>query len=205
MLTLKDDMMQILYSLDNPKLVNLIKEGAIGVIPTDTVYGLVCSAANKDAVKRVFTVKARTNQPGTILAASVNQLADLGIKQRYLKAVEQYWPNPLSIIIPCGPELEYLHMGKDSLAVRIPAHEVLIAMLHNTGPLMTTSANTPGGMVAGNLTEAQAYFGDKVDFYMDGGELGQQPPSTIIRIVDDSIEVLRQGAINIDENGRIQP
>lgn len=196
--------MQIFSSLHDPKLSTLLKEGGIGVLPTDTVYGLVCLAANKEAVERVFTVKTRTNQPGTILAASLTQLADLGIKQRYLKAVEQYWPNPLSIIIPCGTELSYLHMGKDSLAVRIPAHEGLIALLSKTGPLMTTSANTPGGMVAGNLAESQAYFGDKVDFYVNGGELGQQPPSTLIRIVDDAIEVLRQGAILIDENGRIQ-
>jgi L-threonylcarbamoyladenylate synthase len=195
--------MQVFQSLDDPKLTASVRGGGVGVIPTDTVYGLVCSAANKEAVRRVFIVKNRANQPGTILAASIEQLAELGIKQRYLKAVEQYWPNPLSIIIPCGPELGYLHMGKDSLAVRIPANDELIAMLSKTGPLVTTSANTPGATVASSVAEAEAYFGEKVDFYVDGGELGQQPPSTIIRIVDDAVEVLRQGAVQIDENGRI--
>ncbi len=196
--------MQILHSRDDSRLADILAGGGVGVLPTDTVYGLVCSAANKEAVERLFTVKSRTNQPGTILAASVEQLAELGIKQRYLKAVEQYWPNPLSIIIPCGPELAYLHMGKNSLAVRIPANDELIAMLSQTGPLMTTSANAPGATVAESIAEAQAYFGDAVDFYVDGGVLGQRPPSTIIRVVDDAIEVLRQGALYIDESGRIE-
>ncbi len=196
--------MQIFTSVNASKLMTLIRDGGVGVIPTDTVYGLVCSAASKAAVERIFTVKARTNQPGTILAASIDQLADLGIKRRYLKAVEQYWPNPISVIVPCGPELAYLHMGKNSLAVRIPANDELIAMLSKTGPLMTTSANTPGGVVAGNVAEAQAYFGDTVDFYVDGGEIGQQPPSTIIRVVDDTIEVLRQGAVHIADNGELK-
>lgn len=195
--------MQIIHSLDDAKLIDLLKDSAVGVLPTDTVYGLVCSASDQNAVERMFNVKIRTNQPGTILAASVEQLSALGIKLRYLKAVEHYWPNPLSIIIPCGPELGYLHMGKDSLAVRIPADEAVWALLAETGPLMTTSANHPGAQVANDIAEAQVYFGDSVDFYVDGGTLGHRPPSTIIRVVDDAIEILRQGAVQIDENGRI--
>jgi L-threonylcarbamoyladenylate synthase len=195
--------MQIFDSLADSNLVSILKKGGVGVLPTDTIYGLVCSAGNQNAVERLFRVKARTNQPGTILAASIEQLAALGIKLRYLKAVEQYWPNPLSIIIPCGPELEYLHMGKESLAVRIPADETIRTLLASTGPLMTTSANHPGAQVASDMAEAQSYFGENVDFYVDGGTLGHQPPSTIIRIVDDAIEVLRQGAVQIDEHGRI--
>lgn len=195
--------MQIFNSLAEPELVSSIQNGGVGVLPTDTVYGLVCSATDQNAIKRIFTIKQRVNQPGTILAASTQQLAELGIKQRYLKAVEQYWPNPLSIIIPCGPELTYLHMGKNSLAVRIPSNDSLVALLSQTGPLMTTSANVPGAPVATNIAEAQAYFSDAVDFYVDGGEIGEQPPSTIIRVVDDAIEVLRQGAVKFDEWGHI--
>ncbi len=196
--------MHIFHSVTDSSVIDGLRAGNVGVLPTDTVYGLVCSAANAASVERLFTVKDRTNQPGTVLAASVEQLSQLGIKQRYLKAVEHYWPNPLSIIIPCGEELAYLHMGLNSLAVRIPANDKLIQLLEQTGPLMTTSANHPGLPVAESIAEAQEYFGDTVDFYVDGGEITHHEPSTIIRIVDDAIEIIREGALKLDENGRIQ-
>ena len=190
-------------SLDSQTLVDQLKSGAVGVLLTDTVYGLVCAAGDTAAVERLFVVKARQSNPGTILAATVQQLIDLGLRGRYVKAVEHYWPNPLSIVIPCGDNLTYLHQGKYSLAVRIPDDSSLRALLNQTGPLVTTSANHPGEPTARNIYEAKASFGDAVDFYVDGGECGERPASTIIRIVDDAVEVLRQGAVNIDENGRI--
>jgi L-threonylcarbamoyladenylate synthase len=195
--------MRIFKSLSDPVLAELVRGGAVGVLPTDTVYGLVCSAANAEAVSRLYELKSREHKPGTIVAGKLQQLVDLGIRARYLKAVEMYWPNPLSVVIPCGDELQYLHQGVHSLAVRIPRDESFRHFLDVTGPLLTSSANQPGELVAQNLEEAQAYFGDAVDFYVDGGNISDPVPSTVIRVVDDAIEVLRQGAVNIDENGRI--
>jgi len=196
-------MAHILSSLNDATLIDLLKNGSVGVVPSDTVYGLMANAHDQAAVARLYALKDRDLNPGTIIAASVAQLELLGLKARYLHAVEQYWPNPLSVIIPCGEELAYLHLGKSSLAVRIPADEALRTLLMQTGPLLTSSANHPGMPVAEDLAEAQAYFGDLVDFYVDAGDLGVRPASTIIRVVDDAIEVLRSGAIIIDENGRI--
>ena len=191
------------YNSGDTHIVELLRQGAVGVLPTDTVYGLVCSAQDWAAVEKLYALKAREHKPGTLIAASIDQLVELGIRRRYITAVEQFWPNPLSIIIPCSDELAYLHMGKRSLAMRIPADEKLRTMLESTGPLLTTSANQPGEPPAATMAEAQAYFGEAVDFYVDGGELRNRPPSTIIRVVDDAIEVLRPGAVRIDENGRI--
>ena len=196
-------MAQVFTDLNDPKLVDSLKNGAVGVVPSDTVYGLMTNAHDQAAVARLYDLKHRDQNPGTIIAANVAQLEALGLKARYLRAVEQYWPNPLSVIIPCGEELAYLHLGKSSLAVRIPADESLRALLAQTGPLLTSSANHPGEPVAENLAESQAYFGEMVDFYVDAGDLGDRPASTIIRVIDDAIEVLRSGAITIDENGRI--
>jgi tRNA A37 threonylcarbamoyladenosine synthetase subunit TsaC/SUA5/YrdC len=95
-------------------------------------------------------------------------------------------------------------MGKQSLAVRIPKSPALRYFLEQTGALMTTSANQPGEPVAETLVEAQAYFGDNVDFYVDGGPLRGRPPSTIVRVVDDAIEIIRQGAVKINENGAVE-
>jgi L-threonylcarbamoyladenylate synthase len=180
------------------KLLALIQSGAVGVLPTDTVYGLTCLAANKTAVKRLYELKSRDHKPGTVVAASLEQLEALGVKHRYLKAVEEFWPGPVSVIIPCSPELKYLYLGASGLAVRLPSNKQFIDLLELSGPLLTSSANLPGEPVASNIEEAESYFGSKLDFYVDGGDLSGRPPSTIIRIVDDAIEVIREGAVSID-------
>lgn len=178
----------------------LNQPAAIGVIPTDTVYGVVARAADSDAVVRLYNLKHREQKPGTLIAANIDQLVELGIKRRYLTAVEQFWPGAVSIIIPCAnPALRYLHQGKMSLAIRIPDNAKLMELLKQTGPLLTSSANQPGKPPANTLAEAKDYFGNQVDFYIDGGDLSGHQPSTVIRIVDDAIEVIRPGAVKIEE------
>jgi len=178
----------------------LLKAGSIGVIPTDTVYGVVCRAADQQAVARLYALKQREHKPGTVIAASVDQLQALGLKHRYLAAVEQFWPGPVSVIIPCGAALQYLHKGKNGIAVRIPDNEALQALLATTGPLLTSSANRPNEPTSETIDQAKAYFGSQVDFYIDGGDMKDHKASTIIRIVDDAIEIVRQGAqiIHVD-------
>ncbi len=194
--------MQIFTRLDDPELIALIRSGAVGVLPTDTVYGLVCVAGNQAAATRLYALKHRDDKPGTLIAADVQQLVALGLKRRYLTAVEGYWPNSISVIIPCGPELHYLDRGK-GLATRVPADKPLNELLQAAGPLLTSSANDPGAPTATTVAEAQTYFGDAVDFYVDGGDMSGRPASTIIRVVDDAIEVIREGAVKIDESGRM--
>ncbi|MGH9858111.1 MAG: L-threonylcarbamoyladenylate synthase [Acidobacteriota bacterium] len=196
--------MLIFDSINDSKLVEQLKSGAVGVIPTDTVYGLVCLAADQDAVTRLYAIKSRENKPGTIIAAGIDQLVELGIPRRYLVAVEQYWPNPISVVIPDNPELKYLDLGKMSLALRVPSEPGLKKLLENCSPLLTTSANPPGEPAANNIVEAIEYFGEQVDFYVDGGDLSGQLPSTIIRVIDDAVEVIRQGAVKINEKGEIE-
>jgi L-threonylcarbamoyladenylate synthase len=164
------------------------------------VYGLVARAADKPAVDRLYMLKDRVAKPGTVIAANIDQLVGLGIPRRYLSAVSQFWPGAVSVIIACGPELAYLHLGKSSLAVRIPDTPALTRLLEQTGPLVTTSANHPDQPIAVTADQAWVYFGDKVDFYDDGGDLSGHQPSTIIRIIDDAIEVIRQGAVRIEPN-----
>jgi len=184
--------------------ITLLQQGRVGVLPTDTVYGLVARAADEAAVGRLYSLKNRVHKPGPVIAADVQQLIDLGIKARYLRAVEHLWPNPLSVIIPTGDDLYYLHQGLDSIPIRIPKDDALRAILAETGPLMTSSANAPGQPPATTLQEASDYFGTDVDFYVEGGDLSGRLPSTIIRVVDDAYEILREGALKITETGRIE-
>jgi L-threonylcarbamoyladenylate synthase len=187
--------MPIFKSLENNDLTNLIKSGSIGILPTDTVYGLVCSALNEESCRRLYQVKSRENKPGTIIAADIDQVVELGLRKRYLTAVKQFWPGPVSVIIPCSQNLDYLTQNKPSIAVRIPKSIKVNNLLKKTGPLLTTSANNPGEPTVNNLTEALEIFERSVDFFVDGGDYKNRSPSAIIRIIDDEIEIVRPGKL----------
>lgn len=181
--------------------IQLLLGGGVGVLPTDTVYGLVARAADEAATKRLYTLKHREHKPGTVIAASVEQLVELGVSEPSLRRVEGLWPNSLSVIVPTDGDLEYLHQGLDSLAVRVPGDAAVRRVLEQTGPLVTSSANLPGEPPAVTLAAAERYFGDRVDFYVDGGDLSRRAPSTIVRVLGEEIEVVREGAVRIDERG----
>ncbi len=188
----------IFEGLDDPRLAALLQNGSVGAMPTDTIYGLVCRADDELAVKHLYQIKSRVHKPGTVIAASVDQLVELGVKARYLKAVEQFWPNAISVEIPNN--ITYLNQATGRQAFRIIKQPVaLLNLLTKTGPLLTSSANLPGEAPAGTIAEIQNSFGVKLDFYVDGGDLSSNKPSTLIRIVDDAVEVLRAGAVKIDE------
>lgn len=198
-------MPEVFKSLKDSKLAGALREGQVGVIPTDTVYGIVCLASNQVAVDRLYKTKNRQAKPGTIVAANIEQLTDLGIKRAYLRAVEQFWPGPISVVVPFSdPAGDYLRQGLNDIAVRLPKDTELVNMLSKTGALLTSSANPPGGKPATTLKEAHKYFGDKVDFYVDGGDLSDREASTVVKIIDDAVEVLRQGAVKIENNGVVK-
>lgn len=183
--------------LEVAKILN--EQGKVAVLPTDTIYGLIARAEDSRAVEKLYRLKDRHSKPGTLLALSIDQLVTLGLKRRYLIPLSQYWPGPLSVIIPTGNrKLDYLSQGLPDLAVRIPSYDWIAAILKHTGPLMSTSANLPGQPPATTLKQAQACFSSNVDGYFDGGDLSANLPSTIIKIIDDQIEVIRQGAFRIE-------
>lgn len=182
--------------------VEVLNNGGIAVILTDTVYGIVCQASNTTAVEHLYKLKSREQSPGPVIASSIQQLEGLGIKHRYLMAVSQYWPNKISIEIP--HDLTYLNQGTGRQAFRVVNDTELKKILDRTGPLLTSSANLPTRPTSKNIDEAKKYFGDKIDFYLDGGEVKDNTPSTVIRIIDDAVEVVRQGAVKINEAGEIE-
>ncbi|HKR82390.1 MAG TPA: L-threonylcarbamoyladenylate synthase [Candidatus Saccharimonadales bacterium] len=195
--------MQLFKTLTDARLVRALKQGRVGVLPTDTVYGIVCSALNKPAVARLYRVKQRENKPGTVIAANASQLAELGISAEAINRVAHLWPNPVSVVLPADDELFYLHRGLGSLAVRIPASEPLRTLLEQTGPLLTSSANQPTETPAATVPEAQKYFGEAVDFYTDAGKRLEPVPSTLVRLEPNSeLTMLRQGAGILKEGAK---
>lgn len=173
----------------------MLKEGKIGVIPTDTLYGVVAAALNEGAVKRVYALKRRkATKPCIILIASPIDLAlfDVVLTAEHKKLLSTYWPGPVSVILPCGAEVPAcLHGGTRTLAFRMPNDVQLSHLLRESGPLIAPTANPEGLPPATTIEEAKKYFGDNVDFYIDGGtHVGK--PSTIISFgASDSIVTVR--------------
>jgi L-threonylcarbamoyladenylate synthase len=175
------------------KIIKILKNDGVGVIPTDTLYGLVGSAFSKKAIEKIYKIKNRDkNKKLIVLISSVKDLEKFGIKinKEEAKILEKFWPGKVSIIIK-------------NIAFRLPKKKVLIDILKKTGPLVAPSANKEGEKPAENIKEAKEYFGpasmqggDSVDFYLAGGTLKSEP-STLLKIEKGKIEILRQGIIKI--------
>lgn len=178
------------------KVGDLLNKGSVGIMPTDTVYGLVALASDQQAVERFYGLKSREQKPGTLVAANTGQLLALGVPQTEIDKVAKWWPNPLSAVLTVTGH-DYLHQGVGTLAMRVVANPQIRELLKQTGPLITSSANQPGQPPATTVDEAVAYFGDNVDFYVDGGTIKDILPSTIVRPTADGVEVLRQGSITL--------
>jgi len=188
-------------------VIPLLQEGKIGVMPTDTVYGLVSQARDPNVVDRLYAIKGRGNKPVIVLIASSHDITNFGIElnQTIEKQLKQYWPGPVSIILPLDPNLyTHLHQGVGSLAFRVPNDPALQKLLQQTGPLVATSANKEAQPTATTIEEAQTYFGDEVDFYVDGGAQ-PSPASTLIRLTRNGIEVLRPGQGAAESRTQDQP
>jgi len=182
------------------ELVVIIKNGGIGVIPTDTMYGIVGSSLNKKTVERIYIVRKRTpSKPLIILISKISDLLIFNIKvdSELEKTLKKLWPNKVSVILPCKQKrLEYLHRGTNKLAFRLPKNAKLRNFISKTGPLVAPSANTEGDKPSKNISQAQKYFGVNVDFYVDAGVMSSVP-STIIEIQNGEMKILRKGAVKI--------
>jgi len=173
------------------EIVSLLLEGGIGVLRTDTLYGIVARADNEAAVERIYSMKKRTPEKSPILLiASIDQLFD-EYDQQVLDRIDEMWPGKTSIILPSTNGPIWLTRGNESLAYRIPDHEMLREMLEKTGPLIAPSANPEGKRPAMDISEATDYFGDAVDFYVDHGRVIDDSPSALYRLKNPGWERLR--------------
>jgi L-threonylcarbamoyladenylate synthase len=179
------------------KVARLLKQGAVGLLPTDTIYGLSARALDKTSVAKLHKLKDRSShKPFIILVSDLKMLDLLSISLDQVKLVEKYWPGALSVIFTSDAP-DFLTRGTGSLAVRMPDQPDLSRLIDKVGPIVSTSANLEGEMPVRNIAEARKVFGNKLDFYVDAGEL-DNPPSTLAVMQDGKLEVIRQGAVKID-------
>lgn len=183
------------------KIIELLKSGKIGILPTDTIYGAVGSALNPEIIEEIYSLRKRdSSKPMIILISSLDDLQkfDITLTEKQTDFLKKIWPNPVSVVLPCPKEeFKFLHRGKKSLAFRMPKDKRLLKILTRAGPLVAPSANFEKEKPAETVNEARKYFKDKVSFYVNGGKLKLQP-STIIQLYEDGTKiVLRKGSYKV--------
>ena len=180
---------------DNQELIKVLTQGGVVVMSTDTVYGIVAKAEDVLAVESVYQARHRSpEKPCIILIGNVSELEKFSIvlTQAQKEKLKEYWPGPVSVILDCANDkFEYLHRGTRTLAFRLPAPESLREFLLKTGPLIAPSANPEGLLVAKDIAQAKSYFGDKVDFYLDVGEVLGKASKIIQLGKDGNVTIIR--------------
>lgn len=180
------------------KVVELLSQGGVGLLPTDTIYGLSCRALNRQAVERVHKLKGRdSTKPCIVLISDIKMLDLLNISREQSQAASKYWPGAFSLEFNAPDSPDWLHRGLKHFAIRLPNHAELQRLIDKVGPIISTSANIQGRQPARSADEAQKIFGDNLDFYLDVGELNN-PPSTLAVVENGLLKVVRPGAVNIN-------
>lgn len=187
--------------METEQVIQLLRLGKIGVMPTDTIYGIVGSALNSKVVEEIYKLRKRAkDKPMIILISDLDDLRQFNIKltDKQKEFLQKNWPSPLSVVLPCSDtRFDYLHRGTNSLAFRMPKKEMLLKIIQRAGPLVAPSANIEGEKPSENIGQASKYFGDKVDFYEDGGEI-KSKPSTVIKLKSNALfVVLREGSFKL--------
>lgn len=179
----------------------LILGGVPVVVPTETVYGLAADATNGHAIARVYEAKGRPSFNPLIIhvehLAAAEAIGVLGPVERRL--AEAHWPGPLTLVVPLRPDARIASLalaGLDTVAIRVPAHPVMQALLHATGrPLAAPSANASGGVSPTRVEHVRASLGDRVAMVLDGGATAIGVESTIVAVEDGAPRLLRPGPV----------
>lgn len=176
-------------------LVKVLNDGGVVVMPTDTLYGIVGSAFNKNTVERIYEIRKRApTKPCIVLVADFDEVEKFGvtISSAQKNKIGEY-SGPVSVVLDClDDNFEYLHRGTLTLAFRVPATQELRNLLLITGPLIAPSANTEGYPPSNNIQQAREYFGNQVDLYIDVGEITGKASKVIRLHTDGSVDILRQ-------------
>ncbi len=183
-----------------------IGRGELVVLPTDTVYGIAADAFNARAVAGLLEAKGRgRQQPPPVLVPGVGTLRALvaDVPAAVDDLVHAFWPGGLTIVLPAQPSLSWdLGDTNGTVAVRMPAQNLTLELLEETGPLAVSSANRTGMPAAVSIDEARDMLGDSVAAYLDAGPSESGFASTIVDATtlvggaEPLVRVLREGTIS---------
>jgi tRNA threonylcarbamoyl adenosine modification protein (Sua5/YciO/YrdC/YwlC family) len=186
-----------------------IARGDLVVLPTDTVYGIAADAFKPWAVSALLNAKGRgRHMPPPVLVGSRHTLDGLvfSLPPAARALTEAFWPGALTIVVEQAPSLQWdLGDTGGTVAVRMPLHPVALEVLRATGPMAVSSANLTGQPAALTAEEAREQLGYKVSVYLEAGPCPDPVPSTIVDMTRDVPQILRAGAITIDQLRTVIP
>jgi L-threonylcarbamoyladenylate synthase len=181
----------------------LIANGGVVAIPTDTVYGIAASLSHPQALRRVFEVKHRDrSKPLPILVSSADSLTRVvpQVDKDVMLLLDEYWPGPLTIALDAPAGLPAEVLAEDgTIGVRLPNHRLAVELIERAGGIVAcSSANVSGHTPAATAAEVRAVFSGTLDGIVRGGIASGGVPSTVIRIKDGAVLEIRPGAIPIE-------
>ncbi|MCY7271117.1 MAG: threonylcarbamoyl-AMP synthase [Sphingomonas bacterium] len=186
------------------RAAELVLAGEPVAVPTETVYGLAADATNAAAVARIYAAKGRPSfNPLIVHVPDLAAAERLGVFNDDARAlVETHWPGPLTIVVPARADNGIAALttaGLGTIALRVPAHPAMQALLEATGrPLAAPSANASGRISPTRAAHVVASLGGKIALVIDGGATERGIESTIVAATGGEIRLLRRGPIEID-------
>ncbi len=196
-----------LSQVDLNKIVQALDDGQTMIYPTETCYGLGGDATNPLVVEKIFAIKGRSKEKSLIiLASSLDMMRPYILSSPILEKIARtYWPGPLTVIVPVAPGCTLpsgvVH-SDGTIAFRVTDHPFVQSLLRAFGrPLISTSANRSGEKAAYRPEEVYtmgARMSTSPDLFIDAGVLPANPPSTVIRLQGDHVEVVRQGSVRVE-------
>lgn len=182
----------------------IINEGGLVLFPTETVYGIGADGLNEKAVKKIFESKGRASDNPLILHISsmdmVNSIAT-DITNLEYKLMDAFWPGPFTIILKKKNNVPYaVTGGLKTVAVRMPANKIANALIkHANTPIAAPSANISGKPSGTCLEDIYEELEEKMDCIIDGGKCDFGIESTVVKVEDGTVRILRPGKITKEQ------
>ncbi len=183
-----------------------IREGRLALFPTETVYGIGANALDAEAVKKIFIAKGRkSDNPLIVHISNINMLEQIveNINEIERKLINKFWPGPLTIIFNRKSETiipNIVTAGLNTVGIRMPSNQIARTLIELSGvPVAAPSANVSGKPSGTNIQDIIDELDGKVDYIIDGGNTKIGLESTVIRVVNGKIKILRPGKITLEE------
>jgi L-threonylcarbamoyladenylate synthase len=192
-----------IISKDISKAVQLLSDGDIIAIPTETVYGLAGNIFNENAIRQIFKTKERPLfNPLIVHIAKDKPLATVArhVPKKAQELADAFWPGPLTLVLKKQDAIpDIVTAGKDTVAVRVPNHNLTQDLLKRLNfPIAAPSANPFGSISPTKAAHVDHYFKTKIKMVLDGGACHKGIESTIIGFEDDQPIIYRLGAISLE-------
>lgn len=193
-----------LSAADEATILRALGGDQLLVMPTDTVYGIASNPTSTPAVEALLAAKGRgRDMPSPVLVDSVQTALELAsdVPDWALRLMHQCWPGGLTLVFNRSEKARAYDLGDapGTIAVRMPDHPLALEILCLAGPLAVTSANLTGQPAATTCAQAQAYFGQHVSVYCDGGPTDGPIPSTIVDATGADPKILRTGVLSFEQ------